>query len=557
VTATLRRLLVLADAPHRRLALSVMLGTAAVVFGTGLMATAGYLISRAAERPAVLSLTVAIVAVRFFGLARPIARYLERLASHDLAFRVLARVRVRVYERIEPLAPVELDGYRRGDLLSRMVADVDALQNLHLRGVHPPLVALAAGAVSVGVTAAFLPVAALVLACGLLVAGAAVPLVAGALAGRASRRQAAARGELAAELVEALQAAPELVAYGQEQERLARIGAADEALVRIGRRDALAAGVGDGLQIAVAGGTVVGVLALAVSAHSGGQLDRVLIAMLALLALASFDAVQPLVGVARELGATLAAGRRVLELVDREPRVVDPRSPAAAPPAVSTICLEDVRVGYSPEGPPVLDGASLQLDPGCRVALLGESGAGKTTVANLLLRFLDPDRGRVTIGGRDIRELRQEDVRRMIAVAGQDAHLFSTSIRENLLIARPEATDEELEDVLRAVGIWRWVEGLPDGWHTLVGEQGRQLSGGQRQRICVARALLARPELLVLDEPVAHLDPPAASALVRDVFAAAGGRAVLLVTHRPEGLELVDDVLELSDGRIARVGAAP
>ncbi len=198
----------------------------------------------------------------------------------------------------------------------------------------------------------------------------------------------------------------------------------------------------------------------------------------------------------------------------------------------------------------------MQLDPGCRVALVGESGAGKTTVTNLLLRFLDPDRGRVTIGGRDLRDLRQEDVRRTIAVAGQDAHLFSTSIRENLLIARPDATDEELEDVLRAVGIWGWIEDLPDGWHTLVGEQGRQLSGGQRQRICVARALLARPELLVLDEPVAHLDPPAASALVRDVFAAAGDRAVLLITHRPEGLELVDEVLELSDGRIARAGAA-
>ena len=201
MTATLRRLLVLADAPRRRLALSVLLGAATVVFGTGLMATAGYLISRAAERPAVLSLTVAIVAVRFFGLSRPIARYLERLASHDLAFRVLARVRVRVYERIEPLAPVELDGYRRGDLLSRMVADVDGLQNLHLRGVQPPLVALAAGAVSVGVTAAFLPSAALVLACGLVVAGAAVPLVTGTLAGQATRRQAAAQGELAAELV--------------------------------------------------------------------------------------------------------------------------------------------------------------------------------------------------------------------------------------------------------------------------------------------------------------------------------------------------------------------
>jgi thiol reductant ABC exporter CydC subunit len=550
VTTTLRRLLALAEAPRRRLALSVLLGAATVVFGAGLMATAGYLISRAAERPAVLSLTVAIVAVRFFGLARPIARYLERLSSHDLAFRILARVRVKVYERIEPLAPVELDDYRHGDLLSRMVADVDALQSLHLRGVQPPLVAVAAGAVSVGVTAAFLPAAALVLACGLVAAGAVVPLVTGALAGRAARRQAAARGELAAELVEVLQAAPELVVYGQDLDRLERVRDADNALVRIARRDALAAGLGDGLQIAVAGATVVGVLALAVSAHSDGRLDRVLIAMLALLALASFDAVQPLVGVARELGATLVAGRRVLELVDREPRVVDPPRPAAAPPAASTVCLDDVRVGYSPDEPPVLDGASLRLDPGCRVALVGESGAGKTTVTSLLLRFLDPERGRVTIGGSDLRDLRQEDVRRTIAVAGQDAHLFSTSIRENLLVARPEATDEELEDVLRAVGIWSWIRNLPDGWHTLVGEQGRQLSGGQRQRILVARALLARPRLLVLDEPVAHLEPPAASALVRDVFAAAGDRAVLLITHRPEGLELVDEVLELSGGRI-------
>jgi ABC-type multidrug transport system fused ATPase/permease subunit len=171
-------------------------------------------------------------------------------------------------------------------------------------------------------------------------------------------------------------------------------------------------------------------------------------------------------------------------------------------------------------------------------------------VTNLLLRFLDPDRGRVTIGGRDLRDLRQEDVRRAIGVAGQDAYLFSTGIRENVLVGRPDATDEEVEEALRHVGIWEWIEGLPDGWHTLVGEQGKQLSGGQRQRICVARALLARTGLLVLDEPTAHLDPQAASALVRDVFAAAGDRGVLLITHRPEGLELVDEVLELADGRI-------
>jgi ABC-type multidrug transport system fused ATPase/permease subunit len=202
----------------------------------------------------------------------------------------------------------------------------------------------------------------------------------------------------------------------------------------------------------------------------------------------------------------------------------------------------------------VLDGASLRLEPGCRVALVGESGAGKTTVTNLLLRFLDPEHGRVTIGGRDLRDLRQEDVRRAIAVAGQDAHLFSTSIRENVRLARRGADDAELERVLRLVGVWDWVAALPDGLDTLVGEQGRALSGGERQRLCVARALLAEPLLLVLDEPTAHLDPPAAEALVSDVFAAAADASVLLITHRPEGLELVDEVLELRDGRILDSG---
>jgi thiol reductant ABC exporter CydC subunit len=549
MTAALRRLVALTDAPRPRVALSVLLGAATVVFGAGLMATAGYLISRAAEQPPVLSLTVAIVAVRFFGLARPVARYLERLVSHDLAFRVLARVRVRTYERIEPLAPAELEGYRRGDLLSRLVADVDSLQNLHLRGFHPPLVALVSGAVCVGVTAAFLPGAAIVLAGGLLLAGVVVPLLSGRLARWAAERQADARGRLSAELVELLQAAPELVVYGREQDRLERVREADRLLVRIARRDAVSAGLGDGLQLCAAGATVAGVLWLSVEAHADGRLDRVLIAMLTLLALAAFEAVQPLAGAVRDLGATVAAGERVLELVDRQPRIADPE-PAPLPAVPGAVCLVDVRARYGRDDRPVLDGASLRLEPGCRVALVGESGAGKTTVTNLLLRFLDPEQGRVTIGGRDFRDLRQEDVRRAIAVAGQDAHLFSTSLRENVRLACPDADDAELERVLRLAGVWDWIATLPGGLDTLVGEQGRALSGGERQRLSVARALLAGPQLLVLDEPTAHLDPPAAQALVRDVFAAAGDASVLLITHRPEGLELVDEVLELRDGTI-------
>jgi ATP-binding cassette, subfamily C, bacterial CydC len=542
----MRRVFALARAPRARLALAAVLAALTILFGVGLMSTAGYLISRAAERPAILSLTVAIVGVRFFGLGRPIVRYLERLSSHDLAFRVLGRVRVRVYERIEPLAPAELQGYRGGDLLARVVADVDSLQFLYLRGLVPAIAALLASSVAVGVAAAFLPSAALVLAAGLLVSGIGVPLIAGAVGRRAARGEAAARGELSAELVEILSGAGELSVYGRGAEALDRIRGADRALTRLAARAAFADGLADALRLLVTGATVTGVLALAVASHAGGGLERVLIATLALLALASFEGVQPLAQAARELAASLAAGRRLVELTDREPAVKDPEEPAELEAGVAPIALENVRARYDADGPPVLDGLSLRLDPGRRLALVGPSGAGKSTVVNLLLRFLDPEAGRVTIQGRDVRELRQEDVRRTVAVAGQESHLFSTSIRENLRLARPDADDTAIERALRRARIWEWVASLPDGLDTLVGEQGRELSGGQRGRLVVARALLSDAPVLVLDEPTAHLDAETATSLLDDVLDGAGSASVLLITHRSERLERMDEIVELS-----------
>jgi thiol reductant ABC exporter CydC subunit len=548
MSRTLPALLRLTNPPRRRFALAAVLGALTVLFGVGLMATAGYLISRAAERPAILSLMVAIVAVQFFGLGRPVLRYLERLASHDLALRTLGGVRARFFEDIEPLAPAQLDCYRTGDLLSRMVADVDALQNLYLRALGPPLVALLAGAVAVGVAAAFLPAAGLVLAAGLLVGGLAVPALSGALGARAARRQAAARGDLSAELVELLRGAPEVVALGGEDQGLARVRAADSSLVRLARRDALATGVGDGLGLLVTGVTVAGVLAVAVGASAHGGIDHVLIAMLALLALASFEAVAPLAAAARELSATLAAGRRILELTAEDAVVRDPVDPIPVPDWPFEVALEGVRASYPRQPRPALDRVSLRLEPGERVALVGASGAGKTTVANLLLRFLDPEAGVVSVGGRDLREYRQDDIRRLISVAGQDSHVFSTSIRDNVRLARRDASDWEIEQALRTARIWDWIHQLPGGLDTLLGEEGRELSGGQRQRIVLARALLAETPVLVLDEPTAHLDPSTASELIVDVLAAARGRTVLLITHRSEGLELVDRVLTLRPG---------
>jgi thiol reductant ABC exporter CydC subunit len=543
---TLRRLLVLAAMPRRRIAVSVLLGVCVIATGVGLMATAGYLISRAAEHPPVLSLTVAIVAVRFFGLARPLTRYLERLASHDLALRALGTVRTRVYERIEPLAPAELDGYRDGDLLTRMVDDVDALQGLYLRGLGPPLVAIAAGTGCVAVAGLMLPAAAAILAAGLLAAGLAVPILASAFARAAGRGQATARSELAADLVELLSGASELVVFGAEGAMAARVEGHDRRLARLARRDALASGLADSLVILATGLTVAGVLAAASSAHAAGGLDGVLIATLALLAFASFEAVAPLPAAARDRSATLASGRRVLGLIEREPAVRDALHPLPAPTEPLAVRLERVTARYPGADRPVFRGLDLTLDPGSRVALVGASGSGKTTVTNLLLRFLDPEKGRVTLAGRDLRTYAQADIRSTFALAGQEAHLFDSTIRANLLVARPDAGDEELGEALASARLAAWVGTLPAGLDTPVGEGGSRLSGGQRQRLRVARALLVRAPVLILDEPTSHLDPSTAIAIIDDVFDAAGDRSVLLITHRPEGLDRVDEVVSLS-----------
>ena len=565
--STLRRLVALASASHWRVALAVLFGATTVIFGAGLMGTAGYLITRAAEQPPILSLTVAVVLVRFFGISRPIVRYFERLASHDLAFRVLGSLRVRVFERIEPLAPAQLEGFRRGDLLARMVGDVDALQDLYLRGLSPPIVAVVAGAVLVALAWVFLPAAAIIMTAGLLIAGLAVPALAGFLGRNAQRRTAGARAALTAELVDALLTAPDLAAYGRTDDALARVREAEAELAWLARRDASVGGFADGLMVLVVGATMTAVLAAAVAAAAAGQIDRVYVAMLILLCMASFEAVMPLPTAAQRLAGVVAAGRRIFALADREPAVQDPAEPAPPPGPHPTLAVEAVELRYeatmppahggptpgasAPGGPAVLRGIDMRLEPGRRVALLGPSGAGKTTLAELLVRFRDPTAGRITLDGVDLRDLRQEDVRRAVGLAGQDAHIFNSSIRENVRLARPGASDDEIADALRRARLWDWVAAQPDGLDTLVGELGAALSGGQRQRLGIARVLLGGAPILVLDEPTAHLDGPTAEALVADILEEAGDRTVLLITHRREGLDRVDEVLVLRDGQLA------
>ncbi len=535
-----------------RLALAVALGAGAVLAAVGLLATSGYLISRAAERPPILSLSVAIVAVRGLALARATLRYAERLASHDVALRVLADLRVRFFERLAPLVPGGL-GLRSADLLGRFVADVDGLQHLYLRGLGPPLVAAATTSVAVLTAALIYAPAAAALAGVLAVAAIVPPLAAAAVARTAARRQAPARAQLTVQLIEFAQGAGELAVAGRQGEWAQRVVAADAELVRAQRRDALAAALAAGFGALLSTGAAVIVVAVALPAVHGGTLAGVALAALALLAFASLEGVVPLATTAQHLDTTAQAAARLEQVTVAGAAVADPAAPAPLPSG-GELALHDACVRFAPGGPWALEGVSLRLAPGRRIAIVGASGAGKTTLARLLVRFLDPDSGSVTLGGKDVRGLRQAELRRAVRLGGQDAHLFAGSIRANLLLARPDAGEEDLHAALAAAGLEDWAGELDAGLDTAVGEHGGALSGGQRRRLAAARLLAADARFLIFDEPAAHLDAVAAESLLRALAAAAGERGLLVVTHALSGLDAYNEILVLEEGRIAERG---
>jgi ATP-binding cassette subfamily C protein CydC len=551
--SALGRVLDMARPLRRRFAAALLLGTLALAAGVALMATSGYLISRAALRPEILSLTILIVGVRFFALARAVLRYLERLVSHDAAFRFLARVRVAFFERLEPLVPGGLPATRPGELLSGFVADVDALQHLLVRVIGPSLAALVVGAAATLTAALLLPDAGLVLGLSLVAGVVLVPLLAARIARAAGRRRPRERAELAGGTVELLTGLPELVANGAAEERLARIGDTDRRLRRSIVREALAGGAGDGLAIALTGIAVTVVLVAAIPAVGTGRLDGVLLGMLALLTLATFEGVRALPLAAQHLAGTQAAAERLVAVADLEPPVRDPAEPRPLSGG-GILRLEGARLHY-PDGPWLLDGADLELRPGRRVALVGPSGAGKTTLAHVLVRFRELDGGRATLDGHDLREYAQDDVRRLVTLCDQDAHLFATTIRENVRLARPAATDSDILEALRRAGAGPWLEALPDGLDTFVGDLGGLVSGGQRQRIALARALLSGARILILDEPTAHLDEATAAAVLDDLLDASDDAGLLLITHSPLRLERFDQVLRLEQGKL--VPASP
>ncbi len=536
--------------------LATLVGFLTVSSAIGLMATSAWLISMAALQPSVAALGVAIVGVRFFGIARGVFRYLDRLISHEVTFRLLSRLRVWFYGAVEPLAPAILERYRSGDLLSRVVSDIDTLQNFYLRVLAPPLVAAVTGLGVWFLLGAFNPVFSLAFLGFYLLAGVGVPWLTHLLSKRLAARSVELRSDLNASMVDGIQGMAELVAFGQEDRQAARIEHLNRQLVRaqfrLGAINALQSTLGT-LLMNLAAWTM---LVLAIPLVRSGRFDPVYLALVVLAALASFEAVLPLGQAFQYLAISLAAADRMFEIVDKVPAVKTRPAPGPVPSEANGYSLEvkNLSFSYEPGQPDALHNLSFSLQPGQSIALVGESGAGKSTLANLLLRFWDYEKGEIRLNGRDLDTISPEDVRKIIGLVSQRTHLFNATIRENLAIANPNADQAALETACKQAQLHDFITGLPQGYATPVGEFGLALSGGERQRLSIARAILKNAPILVLDEPTANLDRQNEQLVMQALQNLMKDRSTILITHRLVDLEGFEEILVLRAGHVVERG---
>ena len=547
------RLLCLVAPYAARMALATLLGCATIVSGVALMATSAYIIAGAALHPSIAQLQLAIVGVRFFGILRGLLRYAERYVSHQATFELLAHLRVWFYRSIEPLAPAHLIQAHSGDLLSRIVADVQTLENFYLRALAPPL---AAGLVLILMTAfmgSYHFQLGVVMLLALVLAGLGIPMLTLHLSKAAGRDAICLRADLNSTLVDGIQGMADLLAFGAEEQHRARVHQLSRAWIDLQARLARASGLQSALMALAITLTTLVILWVAVPLVNAGRLDGVYLAVLVLAAIASFEAIQPLPMAAANLESSRVAARRLFDIVDARPLVRDPDGPSPDPNDYS-LRLERLRFRYAPDEPLALQDISFELPQGQCLGIVGPSGSGKTTLVNLLLRFWEYQEGYIELGGHDLRSYQAEELRRIMAVVTQHTYLFGGTLRDNLRVACPDATEAAMWHALEQAQLREFAQALPEGLDTWIGEQGVRLSGGERQRLAIARALLRNAPVLILDEATAHLDTLTERQVLESLRHLMAGRTTLLITHRLVGLEAAHHILVLRAGRVIERG---
>ncbi len=539
----------------KRVLLSVLLGTLTIASSLGLLGTSAWLIATAALQPPLSRLNVAIVGVRFFGIARGVLRYSERLVSHDLTFRILTKIRVWFYKTLEPLAPARLMTYRAGDLLSSLISDVEMLEDFYVRALAPPLVALLVGTGASLYLGSFSPILGLILLAFFIAIGLGIPLLTRALSNAPGRTLVKKMAELQYGLVDFVQGLPDLKAFGRagsNREKINRIG---HAYGHIQKRMGWIRGLDYGLSTFLTNLGAWVILLAAIPMVSDGHLSGILLATTFMIAWAAFEAVQPLPHAARSLSSSLKAGERLFQIADEKPEVIDPPLPEPVPETYG-ISIQNLRFSYPDQRTPCLKDLSLQVKPGQKIALVGPSGAGKSTLAHLLLRFWEVKTGSIRLipGEKAINAFAQREIRESISVVSQDTYFFHDTILANLKLANPEVTKEEIIAAARQARIHATISDFPQGYETMMGEQGARLSAGERQRLAMARAFVKDGTIFLLDEPTANLDPLTEREILETLFRVIKDKTLLMITHRLVKLDEMDQIFVLDHGKIAERG---
>jgi len=552
-----RRLLRLFRPHWKWMAAGVALSALTILSNIGLMAISGWFITAmalAGASSSALNYFTPAALIRALAITRSGGRYLERLVTHEATLRLLARLRVWFFERLEPLAPAALQADRSGDLLSRARADVDTLNEFYLRLVVPIATAILVIAGVIGVVSAVSGVLAAVTLGWLMIAGVGVPWYVRRRAAPVGERLVATTAELRSGVVEHLQGMEELLVYDAAQrhaKRLEAIGvrqvAAQISLSRLNGFSLAAVALAANL-------AVLSALVVLIPMVNSGVIAAAELPAWTLLVLASFEAVAGLPMALQQLGQVLPAARRLFSVADRRPPITEPSAPHPWRKTVPQLQVQHLWFRYGDGAPWALRNITFDLPPGGRLALVGASGSGKTTLVNLLVRFWDYREGRILLGGHELREYAAEETRRHMAVVSQHARLFTGTIGDNLRLAAPEADAAALESACRTAQIHDFIAAQPQGYDTFVGEAGLQLSGGQMRRLAIAQALLKDAPCLLLDEPTEGLDAATERAVMAALEPLMTDRSVLVITHRLAGLDAMDEVLLLDHGEVVERG---
>ena len=532
---------------------AAFLGFATIGSGIGLLMSSAYILAKAALHPSFQELQLGIAGVRLFGVTKGAFRYMERLVSHNTTFKILSRLRVWFYESVEPLAPARLLRYKSGDLLQRITGDIDTLENLYARVIAPPLTAIMISALLWVLMGNFSITFSIVLFCFHAAAAAGVPLLTGYLNRGTASQISATQTELQTKTLDCIQGISDLMLFNRLDEHVKTLHALKTRELKLQRKQALIQRSHESLTGLLMNGAVIALVWVLAPQISDGDINGVYTAVIIIAVMASFEAFLPLPDAVQHLEANAAAGKRLFEIVDAQPAITAPEKTGTFPENRS-VHFENVTFTYPDTYKPALSDVSFSIEEGEKIAIVGPSGAGKSTITGLLLRFWDPSEGTISIGGRNIAHLDPEAVRKHTGLVGQKTYLFGETIRKNLLLARPDASDEELKDALNFAGLESFATRL-DQW---AGQHGMNLSGGERQRMAIARMLLQDASFIILDEATANLDTITEKSVMERILKLCRKereKTLLVITHRLRNMAQFDRILVLDNGEIREQGS--